>query len=107
LSRPGTFDADTFFVTLAKKLGAFPPALFAEPMKHLQQILTVVNPFNFPGHGKDLRELAENQASHATRLLEAENGQRAAARLEQERETGVEEMTANSPAPTFYEVLSR
>ena len=73
-----TFDADTFFVTLAKKLGAFPPALFAEPMKHLQQILTVVNPFNFPGHGKDLRELAENQASHATRLLEAENGQRAA-----------------------------
>ena len=37
----------------------------------------------------------------------AENGQRAAARLEQERETGVEEMTANSPAPTFYEVLSR
>jgi len=74
----GGYDADTFFVTLAKKLGAFPPALFAEPMKHLRRILGVVNPFDFPGHGKDLRELAENQASHATRLLEAENGQRAA-----------------------------
>jgi len=72
------YDADTFFVSLAKKLGVFPPALFAEPMKHLQKILTVVNPFNFPGHGKDLRDLAEKQASHATRLLEAENGQRAA-----------------------------
>jgi tetratricopeptide (TPR) repeat protein len=74
----GGYDADTFFVTLAKKLGVFPPALFGEPMKHLEQILAVVNPFNFPGHGRDLRELANKQAAHATRLLEAENGQRAA-----------------------------
>jgi NAD-dependent SIR2 family protein deacetylase/TPR repeat protein len=74
----GGYDADTFFVSLAKKLGVFPPALFAEPLKHLRQTITVVNPFNFPGHGKDLRDLADKQTERATHLLEAESGQRAA-----------------------------
>jgi len=74
----GGYDADTFFVSLAKKLGVFPPALFAEPLKHLRQTITGVNRFDFPGHGKDLRDLADKQTERATHLLEAENGQRAA-----------------------------
>lgn len=72
------YDADSFFVALAKKLGCFPPDLFAEPLKHLRQVIAGVNPFNLPGHGKDLRELADRQTERARHLLEAENGQRAA-----------------------------
>jgi len=36
-----------------------------------------------------------------------ENGRLAGARLEQERQTGVTEMNANSPVPDLYEVLSQ
>lgn len=36
-----------------------------------------------------------------------EHGRLAGARLEQERRTGVAEMSANSPLPDLYEVLSR
>jgi hypothetical protein len=36
-----------------------------------------------------------------------ENGRLAGARLEQERRTGAAEMSAKSPQPDFYEVLSQ
>jgi len=72
------FDADSFFVGLAKKLGCFPPALFAEPLKHLRQVITAVNPFDLPGQGSDLRDLAVKQMERASQLLEAESGQRGA-----------------------------
>jgi hypothetical protein len=36
-----------------------------------------------------------------------ENGRSAAARLEQERLTGVDQMNAQSPAPELYEVLAK
>jgi tetratricopeptide (TPR) repeat protein len=41
-------------------------------------MMAVVNPFEFPGHGGDLRNFADKQMARALELLEAENGQRAA-----------------------------
>lgn len=72
------YDADTFFVTLAKRLDVFPPSLFGAPLNHLRQTMAIVNPFDLPGHGGDLRELADKQTARAIELLEAENGQRSA-----------------------------
>jgi len=72
------FDADLFFVELAKKLDCFPPDLFKEPLTHLQRVISAVQPFAVRGHGSDLRALADKQLRHATQLLEADSGQRAA-----------------------------
>jgi len=72
------YDADSFFVSLAKKLGEFPPPLFGQPLRHLRETMAIVNAFDLPGHGGDLRELADKQTARAIELLEAESGQRAA-----------------------------
>ena len=46
---PG-FDADGFFVTLARKLGVFPPDLIAKPFTHLDDCLQTLTPeFTEPG----------------------------------------------------------
>lgn len=72
------FDADSFFVGLAKKLNVFPPPLFGQPLRHLRETMAIVNAFDVPGQGGDLRELADKQMARAIELLEAENGQREA-----------------------------
>jgi tetratricopeptide (TPR) repeat protein len=43
------FDADDFFVTLAQKLGHFPPDLVGKPFSHLEQLITMLTPYNLPG----------------------------------------------------------
>jgi tetratricopeptide (TPR) repeat protein len=41
-------------------------------------VITAVNPFDLPGQGSDLRDLAVKQMERASQLLEAESGQRGA-----------------------------
>ncbi len=43
------FDADSFFVTLTRALGIFPPDLVARPFTYLQNALTHITPFVDPG----------------------------------------------------------
>jgi len=43
------FDADSFFVSLTRKLGIFPPDLLVKPFSYLQRTLTHITPFVDPG----------------------------------------------------------
>jgi Tfp pilus assembly protein PilF len=43
------FDADSFFVSLTRTLGIFPPDLVARPFSYLQRALTYIAPFTNPG----------------------------------------------------------
>lgn len=43
------FDADSFFVTLTRALGIFPPDLVARPFTYLNRALTHITPFTDPG----------------------------------------------------------
>ncbi len=59
------FDADDFFVTLAQKLGCFPPDFVGEPFTHLDNLLEMVTPYTLPGQDaetdvtKDARDLIQ------------------------------------------------
>jgi tetratricopeptide (TPR) repeat protein len=48
------FDADDFFVTLAQKLGHFPPDLVGKPFSHLEQLITMLTPYNLPGQASTI-----------------------------------------------------
>ena len=43
------FDADSFFVTLTRRLDIFPPDLVARPFTYLERALTHISPFVDPG----------------------------------------------------------
>jgi Tfp pilus assembly protein PilF len=44
------FDADQFFVTLAQKLGCFPPNIIGKPFSHVKELLdTLVTEYPIPG----------------------------------------------------------
>ena len=43
------FDADSFFVSLTRALGIFPPDVVARPFTYLQRTLTHIMPFTDPG----------------------------------------------------------
>jgi Tfp pilus assembly protein PilF len=43
------YDADDFFVSLAQRLGVFPPGLFGTPFTHLKTLLETVAPYTLPG----------------------------------------------------------
>jgi Tfp pilus assembly protein PilF len=43
------FDADSFFVSLTRALGVFPPDLVARPFTYLNRALTTITPFHDPG----------------------------------------------------------
>ena len=47
------YDADSFFVTLARKLGIFPPDLIARPFTHLDCTLGLLTPFILPGQDSE------------------------------------------------------
>ena len=42
------WDADSFFVTLAQRLGIFPPSLLQQPFTHLDRIFQMLSPFSLP-----------------------------------------------------------
>ena len=48
------FDADSFFIKLAQKLGCFPPDFCKEPFSHLERCLDTVAPFPMPGQSSDI-----------------------------------------------------
>ena len=43
------YDADDFFVSVAQRLGVFPPGLFGRPFTHLRTLLETVAPYTLPG----------------------------------------------------------
>ncbi len=43
------FDADSFFISLTRSLGIFPPDLVARPFTYLEHALTKIAPFSGPG----------------------------------------------------------
>lgn len=49
---PG-YDANSFFVTLAQRLGIFPPPLVTRPFSHLKALLDTLTPFQLPGQGPE------------------------------------------------------
>jgi cytochrome c-type biogenesis protein CcmH/NrfG len=59
------YDADDFFVTVAQRLGIFPPGLFGTPFTHLKALLETVAPYMLPGESSavdvtnDARELLQ------------------------------------------------
>ncbi len=42
------FDADDFFVSLARRLGCFPPDFVGQPFSYLRQLLLPITPYSFP-----------------------------------------------------------
>ena len=48
------YDADGFFVTLAQKLGCFPPDLVGRPFTHLGNIIDTLTPYTFPKQESEL-----------------------------------------------------
>lgn len=48
------FDADDFFVTVAQKLGCFPPDFVTRPFPYLESLLSVVTPYKLPGEGMEM-----------------------------------------------------
>ena len=47
------FDADSFFISLTRALGIFPPDLIARPFTYLESALTNITPFTDPGQNFD------------------------------------------------------
>ena len=48
------YDADDFFVTVAQKLGCFPPDFMAKPFPYLESLLGMVAPYSLPGEGMEI-----------------------------------------------------
>jgi tetratricopeptide (TPR) repeat protein/NAD-dependent SIR2 family protein deacetylase len=49
------FDADDFFVSLAQRLGCFPPDFIGKPFSYLDQLLEMVTSYSIPGQqGSDV-----------------------------------------------------
>jgi len=55
------WDADSFFVTLAQRLGIFPPPLLQQPFTHLDCIFQMLSPFSLP------REVSEEDVTRTPR----------------------------------------
>ena len=78
------FDADNFFVTLAKMLGCFPPDLVGKPFSYLNNLFEMVTPYTFPQSvaspdvlqiaRKFVREAIENVESVQTDALDGWSG---------------------------------
>lgn len=48
------YDADGFFVTLAQKLGIFPPDFTGKPFSYLNQLLEMLATYSIPGQSSDV-----------------------------------------------------
>ena len=48
------YDADDFFVTVAQKLGCFPPDFVTRPFPYLESLLSMVTPYSLPGEGMEM-----------------------------------------------------
>ena len=66
------YDADSFFITLARELRCFPPALFARPFSHLLESLQPIAPWPIPGEEAklDVAEDARKRVRRAVREIE-------------------------------------
>jgi hypothetical protein len=66
------FDADDFFVTLAQRLGCFPPECVGKPFSHLDALLENVSPYTIPGQptNTDVVEEARKLIQQAIRQHE-------------------------------------
>jgi Tfp pilus assembly protein PilF len=54
------FNSDSFFITLAKKLGCFPPTLVGKPFSHLESLFNTIMPYPIPGsEDKDVMAYAK------------------------------------------------
>ncbi|MCE5313433.1 MAG: hypothetical protein ABFD49_07700 [Armatimonadota bacterium] len=53
------FDADSFFVTLARELDCFPPDYIRKPFTHLDNMMQTLTTFSFPGQEGELDITAE------------------------------------------------
>ncbi len=69
----GGFDADSFFITLAQRLGIFPPRLIAQPFSHLNAIMEMLAPYTLPlqTSGEDVTEIPRKRIRSAIRMFEA------------------------------------
>ena len=76
------FDADDFFVTLAQKLGCFPPDLTSKPFSHLNALLEVLTPYSIPGQSGDVdvteeaRSLIQNAVEQYEKPTRKKRGKR-------------------------------
>jgi len=66
------FDADGFLVTLAQRLGAFPPKFVDRPFSHLLDVLRPLPPYTIPGEGaeEDVLDDARAMIQQAVDTLE-------------------------------------
>ncbi|HYI13460.1 MAG TPA: hypothetical protein VEK57_30735 [Thermoanaerobaculia bacterium] len=55
------YDADSFFVELARRLDCFPPGLIAKPFSHLLKMTDLLAPFTIGQSTVDLREAARTR----------------------------------------------
>ena len=67
-------DADDFFVTLAQKLGCFPPAFVAKPFSHLEKCLNTLTRYKHPGQegDRDVTDTAREWIRRAINTHESE-----------------------------------
>jgi tetratricopeptide (TPR) repeat protein len=66
------YDADTFFIELALKLGCFPPGFVEKPFSHLNKMLDEIKPFVLPGveSGPDILDETREMIKNAVENLE-------------------------------------
>jgi tetratricopeptide (TPR) repeat protein len=69
------YDADDFFVTLAQRLGCFPPDLVRRPFTHVMELLEMLTPYRLPGQEAEI-DAAEPTRKQVTRAIQRyEEGQ--------------------------------
>lgn len=67
------FDADTFFVKVARDLGIFPPAFIAKPFSHLKDCLGELTPFDLgDSQGPNVVDLSRAKLDEAIRRFEGQ-----------------------------------
>ncbi|MCB2264226.1 MAG: hypothetical protein LGR52_15000 [Candidatus Thiosymbion ectosymbiont of Robbea hypermnestra] len=64
------YDADGFFVTLAQRLGRFPPDFVGRPFSHLDQMLNLVAPFDLPNQDTKFTVQARDWIADAIKRYE-------------------------------------
>lgn len=65
------YDADDFFVTVAQKLGCFPPDFVAKPFPYLESLLGMVTPYSLLDLLKIPRQKIQAALDHDLQLQEA------------------------------------
>ncbi|MGZ5456893.1 MAG: TPR end-of-group domain-containing protein [Thermoanaerobaculia bacterium] len=69
------YDADGFFVELARALDCFPPAIIARPFSHLLEVTDFLAPFTIGDSTADLRETARTRIQAAIEAYEPGEGE--------------------------------